>query len=170
MQTSARVCPSSAGRSSPRSASRSQSERWRLDDAELTTDADERLVGAVEVLLGQRGGHLDADPRGALRYDRVAEAGDEDALLEQALREADRERGLADDDRHDRALARDRPEARGLQPLAERARQRVQPLDELRLAAQDGERLARRAGDRRRQRVREELRPRPLREHVADLL
>ena len=57
-----------------------------------------------------------------------------------------------------------------------RSRRRTAPccsrsfVDQLRLAAQHAHRLERRAGDRRRQRVREELRPRALREDVADLL
>ena len=57
------------------------------------------------------GGHLDPQPRRPLRHDREAEARDEDALLEQPLAEADRVGGLADDDRDDRPLARERVEA-----------------------------------------------------------
>ena len=54
--------------------------------------------------------------------------------------------------------------------VAELPRSGVQLRDELRLAPQHPHGLERRAGDRRRERVREELRPRALREHVADLL
>ena len=64
----------------------------------------------------ERGRHLHADARRALRHDGVAEAGHEDALVEQPLAEADRERGLPDDDRDDRRLAVQRPEPGLAQP------------------------------------------------------
>src|SRR6202022_966111 len=50
------------------------------------------------------------------------------ALLEQALRDPDRERRLADDDRDDRPLAVERREAALAQARPARRRDRVQPL------------------------------------------
>ena len=104
-------CPRSRRRARPCSAHSS---------SQLLSDLLERGQRPLDVLLLDRRRHLDANPRRPLRDDRVAEPGDEDALLEQPLAEADRERGLADDDRDDRGLAVERREAELAQPLAER--------------------------------------------------
>ena len=59
-----------------------------LDQAELAADLLERGQRALDVLRLDRRGHLHAHPRRALRHDRVAESGDEDALLQQPLAES----------------------------------------------------------------------------------
>ena len=82
----------------------------------------------------------------------------------------DRERGLAHDDRDDRRLAVERLEAGLRKSSAERNRVRMEPVDEGRLGAEHTHRGECAAGDRGRDRVREELRPRALREQVADLV
>src|ERR1043166_3502533 len=67
--------------------------------------------GLIEVAPPVRGGELRAHPGGALRHHRVAEAGDEDALLKEHLAHPDRGRGLPDDHRDDRGLSGERLEA-----------------------------------------------------------
>ena len=97
---------------------RTRRSRWQREapssrqQAELAADFVERGVRPVEMLGLERGGHLDADPRRPFRDDGVPEARDEDAPLEQPLAEADRERGLAENDRDDRRLAREGVESR----------------------------------------------------------
>ena len=63
---------------------------------------------ALEVLRLERRGHLDAHARRPFRNDREAEAGHEDAFVEESRRESHRLGGLADDDRDDRRLAVER--------------------------------------------------------------
>ena len=65
------------------------------------------------------GAHLGADARLAHRHDRVGEADRVDAELEQAVRHAHGERGIAEHHRDDRVLAGHQVEARGREPRAE---------------------------------------------------
>ena len=101
--------------------------------ARFPADLLEGRQCAVEVLRLERGGHLDADARRSLRDDRIAEAGHEDALLEQPAADLDREGRVPDDDRDDRRLAGERLEACLRKLPAERFRARMELLHELRL-------------------------------------
>ena len=76
----------------------------------------------VQVVPRVAGRDLASYARLALRHHRKAEAGDEHALVEQHVAHPDRRRRLADDDRHDRRLARKRLESRFGDLLAEIAR------------------------------------------------
>src|SRR5262249_19664149 len=88
------------------------------------------------MLLLDRCGHLHAYPRSPFRNDRVPETRDEHTLVEQAPRELDRERGLADDDRDDRPLAVERLEPDVAQPAAKLLRLAAQLRHQLRLPAE----------------------------------
>ena len=120
----------------------------------------------------ERRRHLHADARRALGHDREAEAGDEDALVEQPR--ADSAIATAVSPTMIGTIAASpssgsKPASR--EPLAERPRVLAQPRERAPAARRMSSIAAQRAaGDRRRQRVREELRPRALREDVADLL
>src|SRR5665213_2546193 len=103
-----------------------------LDHAKLLADFLERLEREVDLRIGERGAGLDAKTRCAFGNDGIAEAGDEDAFGEQRLAHLDGERGVADDDRHDRALAFERLEAAGLETVAQIARDLVKPRNALR--------------------------------------
>ena len=118
----------------------------------------------------ERSRHLHADARRSLRDDGEAEPGDEDALVEEARRQRHRLGRLADDDRDDRRLAVERPEAGVDEHLPEDTRVLAQPREELRPPEHELDRAERAACHRRRKRVREELRARALGEDVADLL
>src|SRR5947199_9585243 len=67
----------------------------------FSPDALECLQSAVQMLAFERGRHLDADACGAFWHHGIAEAGDEDALLEQPVADLDGESGVADNDRDD---------------------------------------------------------------------
>jgi formate/nitrite transporter len=77
----------------------------QLDEAELAADALEGLERPLEMLLLERGRHLNADSCRPFGHNGEAEARDEDALVEQALAAADSERRLPDDDGDDRRVA-----------------------------------------------------------------
>src|SRR5512143_1880041 len=72
----------------------------------LVSDLDECGKRALEVDGLECRRHLDPDPRSSLRHNRKAETGDEDAALEELLRELDRTGRLAHDDWDDRRLTR----------------------------------------------------------------
>src|SRR5262249_32631880 len=112
-----------------------------LRDAVLLADGREGGERAVEMGLRVRGADLDAQPRLALRDDREAEAGDVAAGLEQVLRERDRERGVADDDRDDRVDAVVHREAELQEPVAEVPRVLALRRDQARVLLEDAERF-----------------------------
>src|ERR1041384_703038 len=81
------------------------------DQPELISDPPKGRGGRVEVVALVARRDLTADPRRTLRHDRVAEPGDEDALVEEHFAHPDRGRGLADDHRDDRSVSGERLEA-----------------------------------------------------------
>src|SRR3569832_395366 len=115
--------------------------RWS-DDAELLADLFEGLQREIDLRVGERGAGLDAQPRGAFRHHGIAEAGDEDAFGQQGLAHFDGKGGVADDDRHDRALAIERLEAARLEAIAQLARDLMKPGHALRLDVEDVDRFA----------------------------
>src|SRR5688572_11673709 len=76
-----------------------------LDYVQFFADLGERCDGAVELLAGVRGRQLCADACLALRHDRIREADDVHAFVEQAAREFGGELRVAENDRDDRVLA-----------------------------------------------------------------
>src|SRR5919199_2933239 len=66
--------------------------------------ARERIDRAIDVLARVRRGELHANSRLTLRHDRVAEADDVDALVEEIARHLVRHPRVADHDRDDRML------------------------------------------------------------------
>src|SRR6202012_3913728 len=110
---------------------------WRSDHTELLADLLEDLEGEVDLRVGQRGAGLDAQARGAFGNDGIAEAGDEDAFGEQRLAHLDGKRGVADDDRHDRAFAFERFEAASREAAEQIARDLVKTRNALRFVVED---------------------------------
>src|SRR5579871_1705209 len=104
-----------------------------FEQPRLLPDVLERAQRPVHLVLRQRGADLHADPRGALGHDRIAEPGDKHAGLQQLVADRNGERRLADDDRHDRALALERLVADLLEPLAKIPRFFPQAAHELRM-------------------------------------
>ena len=99
----------------------------------LRATAAKAAIGAVDVLVGERGGELGADARLAQRHDRVGERDGVDAVLEQRLGGGARAVRVAEHHRHDGVLARHdveaerrelAPEARACARTAARAARR----------------------------------------------
>src|ERR1700722_12046399 len=77
-----------------------------MNDAERAAGVRERGNDAVQLRSRVRGAHLRADPRLAVRDDRIGEGDHVDALVLHALGELDRQRCFAEHDRDDGVLAR----------------------------------------------------------------
>src|SRR6476469_3760295 len=92
------------------------------DHPDLPPHLHERPYRFIQVIPGMWCGNLAADPRLTLRHHGVSEAGHEHALGQQHVAHPDRGRRLADDDRDDRRLPRQRLDSRLDDPLAEVAR------------------------------------------------
>src|SRR5688572_22571212 len=136
--------------------------------AELAPGLDKGLRRGFEHLARVARAHLSPDPRLAHRHDRVREADGIHAELEQAVRHAHGERGVADHHRNDRMLAGQQPESRG-------RKLRPEPGGVLReLLARPGRGLEEiehgegRRRDHRRDGVREQVGPRALPEPGDD--
>src|ERR1051325_4145265 len=140
------------------------------NQAELFSHPREGRQGLIEVVPLVRGGDLAADPRRALRHHRVAEAGDEDALLEEQLAHPDRGRRLADDHRDDRGLSGERLEAELEEAIAKIAGVLAQPGHPLRVSQEELHRGEGAPRDGAGKRVAEELRPGARGEVAADAL
>src|ERR1035438_318798 len=102
---------------------------------ELLFRLGERVDLRLKVLFVVRGAHLGPYPRSAVGDNRVEEADHVDALLQHPRREALREGGVAEHDGHDRVRACLDREARAGEAVAEHPRVAVEPVPELRGAA-----------------------------------
>src|SRR5260370_38029509 len=65
----------------------------------------EGVDGEFQIFARMRSRDLRADPRGAMRHDRIEEANDINAFLQHPRRELLRFSGVADHDRHNRMCA-----------------------------------------------------------------
>ena len=117
-----------------------------------------------------RGGHDRPDARPVEGDGREHDRRREHALVEQAVREPDRQLRVAEDDRRDRRLAVPDVEAEAAQLRLEPAGVRPQPLVELGLVLHDPDRLDAGGGDGGRVARGEQERPGPLDEDVAQRL
>src|SRR6266566_4998768 len=110
---------------------------------------------------------LTAHTRLSLRYDRKAEPCHKDAFVQQHVTHFDSGRRFAHDDRDDRSLARQRFETRLGDGAAKITGVIAKFLDELRVVLEMLDCAERARRDRGWKRVGEELRPRPLCQHVT---
>jgi hypothetical protein len=112
--------------------------------------------------------HDGADTRPPFWDRRIADPLREHAALEQPVRKAHRQRGIADDDRRDRTLARSSVEPERLQPLLEERGVLPERLHQPRLVLEHIEGRQAAGRDRRRMRRREQKRSRPVVEKLDE--
>ena len=124
----------------------------------------------VDVLRVERGRHLRADARRALRHHGEEEARDEDAALVERFREILGEPRLEEHHRNDRRHAEQYLEARPLDAGAKALRMRLQERAPVVGFDGDLQRVQGPGRDRGAKRVREEIGPRPLAQQVDDRL
>src|SRR5213080_4852017 len=139
-----------------------------LKHAELAADAGEGVHGALELLARERRGHLRADARLPFGDDRIGEADDIYAALQQAVSHAPGERRVPDHHRDDGMLARLELEAGPGEAGAEQTRVLEQLRAQLRGVLQELEHREARGGYHRRNAVGEEVGTRTLPQPLDD--
>src|SRR5580704_14989 len=142
----------------------------RAEYTQLAADVGEGLQRTLELAALERRRHLGANARLALGHDREGEADDVHAALEQRIRHAAGERGIAEHHRDDRMLAGLEVESRPREAGAEEARVVEQLRAQLRGVLEELEHGKTRSRDHRRDAVGKEVRPRALPQPLDDFL
>src|SRR5919201_297888 len=139
-----------------------------MHDSKLSADMAEDVEGELQFVACVCRGHNRADAGLVARDRRVADTLREHAFLEQTVRQLHRQRGFADDNRRDWALARSRVEPEGLQARLEEPCVFPEAIDDLRFFHQDVERRDARSGDARWMRRGEQERSRAVIEKLYE--